>query len=153
MKIHVEFNSVSEMVSFSKFVGNDLVQSPTPSKEEISYKSAYERTQGNLERAYERLRELYNNKKIKAIIDELEIKKNAQAYDKRQKEKAEAIESHLNLGVRAMNCLKAEQIYTLKQLLSKTENELIKIPNMGKLTLKEIREELASKNLKLKGSK
>ena len=49
-----------------------------------------------------------------------------------------------------MNCLKAENIFTLKDLLSKTENELMKIPNMGKLTLKEIKEELAKNKMKLK---
>ena len=153
MKIHVEFNSIAEMVSFSKFAGNDLVQVPPSKKEQEQlawYKDAYERTEANLNRAFERLRNLYDNPKIKAIIDAAEIAKNAKRYDQREKEKAEAVENNLELGARALNCLKAENIFTLKDLLSKTENELMKIPNMGKLTLKQIKDALASKNLKLK---
>jgi DNA-directed RNA polymerase alpha subunit len=155
MKIHVEFNSIAEMVHFGKFVGNEAVQVPPSKKEEaqaLAYKSAYERTEANLLRAYERLKELNNNPKIKAIIDDAEIAKNAKKYDQREKEKAEAIENNLDLGARALNCLKAENIFTLKDLLSKTENELMKIPNMGKLTLKQIKDTLASKKLKLKRS-
>ena len=153
MKIHVEFNSIAEMVSFSKFAGNDLVQVPPSKKEQEQltwYKNAYERTEANLNRAFERLRELYDNPKIKTIIYQTEIAKNAKRYDQREKEKAEAVENNLELGARALNCLKAENIFTLKDLLSKTENELMKIPNMGKLTLKEIKDALASKKLKLK---
>jgi len=153
MKIHVEFNSIAEMVSFSKFAGNDLVQVPPSKKEQEQlawYKDAYERTEANLNRAFERLRNLYDNPKIKAIIDDAEIAKNAKRYDQREKEKAEAVENNLELGARALNCLKAENIFTLKDLLGKTENELMKIPNMGKLTLKQIKDALASKNLKLK---
>jgi DNA-directed RNA polymerase alpha subunit len=153
MKIHVEFNSIAEMVSFSKFAGNDLVQVPPSKKEQEQltwYKNAYERTEANLNRAFERLRELYDNPKIKTIIDQTEIAKNAKRYDQREKEKAEAVENNLELGARALNCLKAENIFTLKDLLGKTENELMKIPNMGKLTLKEIKDALASKKLKLK---
>jgi DNA-directed RNA polymerase alpha subunit len=139
MKIHVEFNSIAEMVSFSKFAGNDLVQVPPSKKEQEQltwYKNAYERTEANLNRAFERLRELYDNPKIKTIIDQTEIAKNAKRYDQREKEKAEAVENNLELGARALNCLKAENIFTLKDLLSKTENELMKIHNMGNLTLK-----------------
>jgi DNA-directed RNA polymerase alpha subunit len=153
MKIHVEFNSIAEMVSFSKFAGNDLVQVPPSKKEQEQlawYKDAYERTEANLNRAFERLRNLYDNPKIKAIIDDAEIAKNAKRYDQREKEKAEAIENNLELGARALNCLKAENIFTLKDLLRKTENELMKIPNMGKLTLKQIKDALVSKKLKLK---
>ena len=155
MKIHVEFNSIAEMVSFSKFAGNDLVQAPLSNKQQESldsYKKAYERTHAHLERAYERLRELNANPKIKAIIDTEAIENNAKAWDEREKTRKEAIENdeRFEFTQRALNCLKAENIKTLKDLLSKTENELIKIPNMGKLTLKSIKEELAKHNLKLK---
>jgi DNA-directed RNA polymerase alpha subunit len=155
MKIHVEFNSIAEMVSFSKFAGNDLVQVPPSKKEQEQlawYKDAYERTEANLNRAFERLRNLYDNPKIKAIIDDAERAKNLKTWVEKDKEKAEAIENNLDLGARALNCLKAENIFTLKDLLSKTENELMKIPNMGKLTLKQIKDALASKKLKLKRS-
>ena len=153
MKIHVEFNSIAEMVSFSKFAGNDLVQAPLSNKQQESldsYKKAYERTHAHLERAYERLREINSHPKISEILKQDEIKKNAKAWDEREKVKKETIENNLELGARALNCLKAENIFTLKDLLSKTENELIKIPNMGKLTLKGIKDELAKNKMKLK---
>jgi DNA-directed RNA polymerase alpha subunit len=153
MKIHVEFNSIAEMVNFSKFAGNDLVQVPLSNNQQQSddaYKAKYERTEANLARAYERLREINSHPKIVEILKQEEIKKNAKAWDEREKIKKEAVENNLELGARALNCLKAENIFTLKDLLSKTENELMKIPNMGKLTLKEIKEELAKNKMKLK---
>jgi DNA-directed RNA polymerase alpha subunit len=151
MKIHVEFNSIAEMVNFSKFAGNDLVQPPQPKKDQESlqaYKDAYERTNAHLERAYERLREINSNKKIKAILDTMEIEKNAIAYDKRKEEEKNHIDV-LELPVRAHNCLCAENIYTVSDLVTKTEYELRKIPNMGKVSIKEIKEALARHNLRL----
>jgi DNA-directed RNA polymerase alpha subunit len=151
MKIHVEFNSIAEMVNFSKFAGSDLVQPPQPKKDQESlqaYKDAYERTNAHLERAYERLREINNNKKIKAILNAMEIEKNAIAYDKRKEEEKNHIDV-LELPVRAHNCLCAESIYTVSDLVTKTEYELRKIPNMGKVSIKEIKEALARHNLRL----
>ena len=158
MKIHVEFNSIAEMVSFSKFAGNDLVQVPLSKNQqdlEDSYKYKYKKTEANLERAYERLRELYDNPKIKAIIDDTARTKHAKEWDERQKVKKEALENdeRFEFSNRALNIFKAENILTLNELLRKTENELLKLPNMGKTTLKEIKEELASKNLKLQDPK
>lgn len=155
MKIHVEFNSIAEMVNFSKFAGNDLVQVPQSKNQqqsEVAYKNAYERTEANLNRAYERLRELYDNPKIKAIIDDTARTKHAKEWDEREKIKKEALENdeRFVFAQRALNVFKAEGIKTLKDLLSKTENDLIRCPNMGKLTLKGIKEELAKANLKLK---
>ena len=155
MKIHVEFNSIAEMVNFSKFAGNDLVQVPQSKNQqqsEVAYKNAYERTEANLNRAYERLRELYDNPKIKAIIDDTARTKHAKEWDEREKIKKEALENdeRFVFAQRALNVFKAENIFTLKDLLSKTENDLIRCPNMGKLTLKGIKEELAKAKLKLK---
>lgn len=163
MKIHVEFNSVAEMVNFGKFVGNDLVQPPAVVAKRDknlpvgagSWEGAYERTLANLHRAYDRLKELNDNEKIKAIIQDMEIEKNAAKYDKRKKEEEALLQNddRFFFTQRALNCLKADNILTLKDLLSKTENDLIKIPNMGKLTLKDIKEELAKAKLKLKAQK
>lgn len=55
----------------------------------------------------------------------------------------------LELTVRAMNCLKYEGIYTIKDLIKKSEHQLNKIPNMGKKTIKEIVEQLKINNLHL----
>jgi DNA-directed RNA polymerase subunit alpha len=48
----------------------------------------------------------------------------------------------LELTVRSHNCLTAENIKTVGQLVTKTENDLLKTPNLGRKSLKEIKEEL-----------
>ncbi len=55
----------------------------------------------------------------------------------------------LELTVRSTNCLKAEQINFIGDLVQRTENELLKTPNLGKKSLNEIKEVLASRNLSL----
>ncbi|WWO97593.1 MAG: DNA-directed RNA polymerase subunit alpha [Candidatus Dasytiphilus stammeri] len=55
----------------------------------------------------------------------------------------------LELTVRSANCLKAEAIHYLGDLVQKTEVELLKTPNLGKKSLNEIKDVLASKKLKL----
>ncbi len=55
----------------------------------------------------------------------------------------------LELTVRSANCLKTEKIYYIGDLVKKTENNLLKIPNLGKKSLIEIKNILLSKNLKL----
>lgn len=126
MKINVEFNSVSELVNFSKFIGNDLAQ-PREKEQELEwYKTAYKKTLTNLERAYERLNKV-NEKESRPLVNDLP------------------------LTVRSMNCLAAENIVYLDDLLNMTAHELRKIPNFGKLSLKEVRDLLAERGLKLRG--
>ncbi|MCU7833630.1 MAG: DNA-directed RNA polymerase subunit alpha [gamma proteobacterium symbiont of Taylorina sp.] len=55
----------------------------------------------------------------------------------------------LELTVRSANCLKAEQIYFIGDLIQRTEVELLKTPNLGKKSLTEIKDVLASKGLSL----
>ena len=55
----------------------------------------------------------------------------------------------LELTVRSANCLKAENIYYIGDLIQRTENELLKTPNLGRKSLNEIKEVLASKGLSL----
>ena len=55
----------------------------------------------------------------------------------------------LELTVRSANCLKAEQIYYIGDLIQKTEVELLKTPNLGKKSLTEIKDVLASRGLAL----
>ncbi len=50
---------------------------------------------------------------------------------------------------RTIHCLINEGITTVNQLLSHCEHQLLKIPNLGRLTLKDIKTKLAYKNLKL----
>ncbi len=55
----------------------------------------------------------------------------------------------LELTVRSANCLKAENIYYIGDLIQRTETELLKTPNLGRKSLNEIKEVLASKGLSL----
>lgn len=55
----------------------------------------------------------------------------------------------LELTVRSANCLKAENIYYIGDLVHKTENELLKTPNLGKKSLTEIKDVLAARSLSL----
>jgi DNA-directed RNA polymerase alpha subunit len=57
----------------------------------------------------------------------------------------------LYLTVRSERCLKAEGIYTLTQLQGCTKERLLKTPNLGSKSVKEIMEQMASIGLKLKG--
>ncbi len=55
----------------------------------------------------------------------------------------------LELTVRSANCLKAENIYYIGDLIQRTETELLKTPNLGRKSLNEIKEVLASRGLSL----
>jgi DNA-directed RNA polymerase subunit alpha len=57
----------------------------------------------------------------------------------------------LDLGVRSLNCLKREGIETVGDLLAKSEQELMCIPNFGRKSLDEVRERLEENKLKLRG--
>jgi DNA-directed RNA polymerase subunit alpha len=55
----------------------------------------------------------------------------------------------LELTVRSANCLKAENIFYIGDLIQRTESELLKTPNLGKKSLTEIKDVLASHGLSL----
>ena len=55
----------------------------------------------------------------------------------------------LELTVRSANCLKAENIYYIGDLIQRTEVELLKTPNLGKKSLTEIKDILATHELSL----
>jgi DNA-directed RNA polymerase subunit alpha len=55
----------------------------------------------------------------------------------------------LELTVRSANCLKAENIYYIGDLIQRTEVELLKTPNLGKKSLTEIKDVLAQRGLSL----
>ena len=48
----------------------------------------------------------------------------------------------LDLSVRSSNCLKRAGIQTVQELASKTEDDMIKVRNLGKKSLKEVKEKL-----------
>ena len=55
----------------------------------------------------------------------------------------------LELTVRSANCLKAENLYYIGDLIQRTEVDLLKTPNLGKKSLTEIKDVLAAKGLSL----
>jgi len=55
----------------------------------------------------------------------------------------------LELTVRSANCLKAEQIYYIGYLIQKSEQDLLRTPNLGRKSLNEIKEVLTEKGLAL----
>ena len=55
----------------------------------------------------------------------------------------------LELTVRSANCLKAESIFLIGDLIQRSEFDLLKTPNLGKKSLNEIKDVLASKGLSL----
>ena len=57
--------------------------------------------------------------------------------------------AELELTVRSANCLTAENIYYIGDLIQRTETELLKTPNLGRKSLNEIKEVLASRGLTL----
>lgn len=162
MKIHMEFNSLAELLNTSRTLAGGLVPPAEPVNKRdkdlpigaSDWKSAYEITYANLERAYERIREFNdlkkNNKVISAECAKLDKKKIAQLEKERQAFVNDSIDN-LTFSTRATNCLKAGAIYTITDLLNKTEDDLIQIPNMGKLSIKDIKDVLKANKLKLKG--
>ena len=63
----------------------------------------------------------------------------------------EVLIEELELGVRSYNCLKREGIQTVGDLISKTEAELLNIPNFGKKSIDEVNEKLTARGLGLRG--
>ena len=57
----------------------------------------------------------------------------------------------LELTVRSERCLKAEGIYTMSQLLKYSDIGLLRIPNLGRKSLREIIEQLEARGMKLRG--
>jgi DNA-directed RNA polymerase subunit alpha len=55
----------------------------------------------------------------------------------------------LELTVRSANCLKAENIFYIGDLIQRTEVDLLRTPNLGKKSLMEIKDVLATKGLQL----
>ena len=73
--------------------------------------------------------------------------------EKTEDPKVKALETtieDLDFSVRAYNCLKRAGIHTLQDLVNKSENDMMKIRNLGRKSLEEVIQKLASLNLSLK---
>ena len=78
-------------------------------------------------------------------IAEQEAKKDQNDFDPFLMRSIEELE----LTVRSTNCLNAESIFLIGDLLQRTEFDLLKTPNLGKKSLNEIKDVLASKGFSL----
>ncbi len=56
--------------------------------------------------------------------------------------------TELDLNVRANNCMRAERIHTIGDLVSRSEDDLLEIRNLGKTTLKEIKKKIEDMGLR-----
>lgn len=83
----------------------------------------------------------------------VDLEEQAQPEPKQKEEEVDPVllrpVDDLELTVRSANCLKAENIYYIGDLVQRTEVELLKTPNLGKKSLTEIKDVLASKGLSL----
>lgn len=57
--------------------------------------------------------------------------------------------AELKLSVRAMNCLESESIHTVRDLVQRTEDQLLEVRNFGETTLNEVKEKVAELGLHL----
>jgi DNA-directed RNA polymerase subunit alpha len=57
--------------------------------------------------------------------------------------------AELKLSVRASNCLESENIHTVRDLVSKSEDQLLEVRNFGETTLREVKDKLAEMGLRL----
>lgn len=76
------------------------------------------------------------------VIDDSQVEE----HDKYQDMSIE----ELDLSVRSYNCLKRANILTVQELTLKTEEDMMKVRNLGKKSLKEVREKLKSCGLSFK---
>ena len=84
-----------------------------------------------------------------------EAKSEAIMVEREETKKEKVLEmtiEELDLSVRSFNCLKRADIHTVEDLINKTEDEMIKVRNLGKKSLDEVHQKLASLNLRFKKS-
>ncbi len=73
----------------------------------------------------------------------------ALAVDRAMEAKLNMSLAELELSVRATNCLESESITTVRDLVAKTEEQLLEVRNFGETTLAEVREKLSDIGLRL----
>jgi DNA-directed RNA polymerase alpha subunit len=131
MKIHIELNNEEELIRFSYLM--DRERNELAGVLFNQYKTRCEEAEMMLKKAQEKLSAIHtdNNQYHAIMIDDY-------THD-------------FIFSQRAITCFKHDNIFTIGDLLEKTELDLKKIPNMGNKTIKEIKEELSKHNLSLKG--
>jgi DNA-directed RNA polymerase alpha subunit len=150
MKIHLEFNNTAEMVSYSKFILESAT--PKPIQDAQTYMKSAEHYMAKSDKLEA------ENKRLNTLLD--------RAYLRLQKADPAGVTANMQfenekeikdfndfmdiLTVRSSNCLKAEGINSFKKLCGMTQNEVLKIPNLGRGSLREIVQELKAYKRSLK---
>ncbi len=70
--------------------------------------------------------------------------------DEKKEKVLEMTIEELDMSVRSFNCLKRADIHTVEDLINKTEDEMIKVRNLGKKSLEELKQKLEALGLSLK---
>ena len=94
------------------------------------------------------------NEHLNLFVDLSDEAKKAEIMVEREETKKEKVLEmtieELDLSVRSFNCLKRADIHTVEDLINKTEDEMIKVRNLGKKSLEEVIQKLHSLGLDLK---
>ncbi len=83
-------------------------------------------------------------------VNEVEIM--VEKEEDKQEKVLEMTVEELDLSVRSYNCLKRAAINSVEELIQKTEDDMMKVRNLGKKSLEEVQEKLAELGLSLKKS-
>jgi DNA-directed RNA polymerase alpha subunit len=150
MKIQLEFNNTAEMVSYSKFILESAT--PKPIQDAQTYMASAEHWMDRANKAEA------ENKRLNVLLDRAYTRlrmadpkgETANKEDTVPKEVKDFNDFMDILTVRSSNCLKAEGIDSFKKLCGMTQNEVLKIPNLGRGSLKEIVQELKAYKRNLK---
>ena len=86
---------------------------------------------------------------VTASIAELDLRGSQDSVDPELEAKLNMSLAELELSVRATNCLESEGITTVRELVSRDEDQLLQVRNFGDTTLKEVREKLEKYDLDL----
>ena len=91
---------------------------------------------------------------LELFIDLSETAKNTQVMIEKEENKKERVLEmsieDLELSVRSFNCLKRAGVHTLQDLVNKSENDMMKIRNLGKKSLKEVLDKIKELGLDLR---
>ena len=95
------------------------------------------------------------NEHLRLFIDMSDIAKNGEdiMVERAEVKKEKVLEmtiEELDLSVRSFNCLKRAGIDTVEDLINRTEEDMIKVRNLGRKSLEEVIQKLASLGLTLK---
>ena len=150
MKIHLDFNNTAEMLAYSKFIVE--ASTPRPVKDAQEYMTSAEHWMQRANKAEA------ENKRLNVLLDRAYTRLRMADPKGETANKEEPVPKEVKdfndfmdiLTVRSSNCLRAENIDSFKKLCGMTANELLKIPNLGRGSLKEIVQELKQYKRSLK---